>query len=104
VYDLLGYMTGDELFTHQLPRASRECEPALLAQHPDLADVKVPDRFENEAAVWLWLAAQVDRYGMTREVSPLPAGDHTRIDPTAELRMLKPDVKVIVLGVPDGAP
>ena len=37
VYDILNWMTGDNLFTHQLPRASRECEGPLLAQHPDLA-------------------------------------------------------------------
>jgi hypothetical protein len=36
VYDILNFLTGDELFTHQLPRASRECEPWLKAQYPQL--------------------------------------------------------------------
>lgn len=35
IYQLLNYMTGDNLFTHQLPRAAGECKPALLAQHPN---------------------------------------------------------------------
>ena len=34
VYDILNYMTGDDLYTHQLPRASKECKPWLLRKHP----------------------------------------------------------------------
>jgi len=37
VYDILGYMTGDSLFTHQLIRAADRCKPVLLEQHPFLA-------------------------------------------------------------------
>lgn len=92
---------GDILsVTHQLPRASDECLPAVLAQHPDLADVKIPrERFRvgGEAEVWRWLAEQVERYGAHREVQPLAREDHTRIDPIAELRMLRPDAPIIVI-------
>lgn len=31
VYDILNYMTGDNLMTHQLPRASRHCAPYLYS-------------------------------------------------------------------------
>ena len=34
VYDILNFLTGDDLFTHQLPRANRECEPWLRSQFP----------------------------------------------------------------------
>src|SRR3989344_6645903 len=37
VYDILTFMTGDTLFTHQLPRASDECKPYLVKQFPQLA-------------------------------------------------------------------
>lgn len=37
LYGILNWMTSDELFTHQLPRASRECKPFLLDWFPDLA-------------------------------------------------------------------
>jgi hypothetical protein len=91
VYRILNYMTGDNLFTHQLPRANHECAPALLAQHPQLNAVEVPDDFgpDPEAAVTAWLAEQVARYGETLPVEPLAAADHTRIDPVDELAMLK---------------
>jgi hypothetical protein len=106
VYNILNWMTGDDLFTHQLPRANDECEPHLRIQHPDLAEVTAPDfstipRAEVEQAVAEWLAKQVERFGEYRHVVPLAAGDHTRIDPIAELTMMRPDMPIIVVR-PDG--
>lgn len=100
VYDLLNYMTGDNLFTHQLPRANQECEGPLLAQHPDLADVEVPATFGGKDHVEAWLAEQVVRFGEYRDVRPLPAADHTRINPITELRMIRSDIEIITLEVP----
>lgn len=40
IYDILSFMTGDSLFTHQLPRAMKECQPFLLKQHPQLAGIQ----------------------------------------------------------------
>lgn len=85
MYDLLNFMTGDNLFTHQLPRASDECAPALLRQYPDLAEVWVPAEFGDEAHVLSWLAKQVVVFGEYLDVAPLAEGDHTRIDPLTEL-------------------
>ena len=36
VYDILNHVTGDDLFTHVLPRASRFARPLILAEHPEL--------------------------------------------------------------------
>jgi hypothetical protein len=36
IYDILNFLTGDELLTHQLPRAAKECEPWLKTQFPQL--------------------------------------------------------------------
>jgi hypothetical protein len=36
VYSILNHMTGDNLFTHQLPRAGEICKPALLRAFPVL--------------------------------------------------------------------
>ena len=41
VYDILNFMTGDNLFTHQLPRASDECKPYLVEQFPQLATTEM---------------------------------------------------------------
>ena len=36
IYDILNFLTGDSLFTHQLPRAMNECNPWLRTQFPRL--------------------------------------------------------------------
>lgn len=38
IYEILNFLTGDNLFTHQLPRAMRECEPWLKTQFPQLME------------------------------------------------------------------
>lgn len=100
IYDLLGWMTGESLFTHQLTRASRECEGELRRQHPDIAAIVFPDEVERtEAGILAWLAQQVAEHGETRQVAPLRAEDHTSIDPIAELRMLRPDAQILAVEV-----
>lgn len=100
VYDILNWMTGENLMTHQLPRVSEECEPFLKAQHPDLSEVTVPDSINSEESLLFWLAEMTDRYGVTRPVSPLAAADHTYIDPIAEIKMIRPDMPIIGIELP----
>lgn len=95
VYNILNWMTGESLMTHQLPRVSDECTPSLCDQHPDLAAVEVPADLSGEESVWAWLADQVAIYGETRPVLPLAAGDHTHIDPIMEIKMIRPDMPII---------
>jgi hypothetical protein len=104
VYRILNWMTGDNLFTHQLPRACAECAPSLRQQFPDLAAVEVPAELSGETDVTAWLEAQIAIYGDVRQVEPLAAEDHTHMDPLAELRQLRPDVPVtLVVLDEDGA-
>lgn len=100
VHELLDFMTGDTLMTHQLPRAMEECQPELFRQHPKLADVSVPDRFEGEAHVRSWLSEQVATFGEHWDVAPLAAEDHTRINPLTELAMRAPHLTVIPVELP----
>ena len=37
IYEMLNWMTGESLYTHQLPRVAREAEPVVLAMHPMIA-------------------------------------------------------------------
>jgi len=99
VYDILNWMTGDDLMTHQLPRASRECEDPLKAQFPDLAAIVVPDDIDSEVSLLLWLDSLAPLYGTHREVRPLDPADHTHIDPLDELAMHYPNTPVIAVVV-----
>lgn len=93
VYDILDFLTGGSLLTHQLVRALSECRGPLLAQHPDLAGVDVPEL----AQVAEWLDEQVARFGETRTVATVPE-HHQRIDPIKEAAAMFPGVHVIVAG------
>ena len=42
LYRILNHLTGDNLMTHQLPRAAEECKPWLRHQFPTLP-VTVPE-------------------------------------------------------------
>jgi hypothetical protein len=84
VYRILNHMTGDDLYTHQLPRACDECAPVLLAQHPQLAAIEPPDEFTDATHVERWLAEQEVIYGEWLPVEPVAEGVHARIHPLEE--------------------
>lgn len=96
VYDILTFMTGDTLFTHQLPRAMRECRPYLLQQHPQLATV---DESSVTSENWrTWLDEQIVKLGETLLVEPLPPDAHEFIDPLSELaEKVHPDNIIVVV-------
>jgi hypothetical protein len=83
VYDILNFMTQDNLFTHQLPRASQECAPFLLEQHPQLKGIVIEGvTTENFKQRLEDLCAE---HGETLMVNQLPKNAHEVIDPESEL-------------------
>jgi hypothetical protein len=114
VYEILNYMTRDNLFTHQLPRASGECKPWLLRWHPKLAEVRMslldkfitastskPDRSKDEACK-LWVDFERGRLGLPTEllIQRIPQDDHERKDPYDELVVRRGTDEGIVLVAP----
>ncbi|WP_433330055.1 hypothetical protein [Spirillospora sp. CA-294931] len=100
LYDLLGFMTGETLLTHELVRAADECAPCLLEQHPDLADITTPPEWKDgdvaREAVEAWLAEAVAHHGETRDVAPLAAEHRTHVDPLIEMERVKPGGAIVV--------
>lgn len=95
VYEILNYMTDDNLFTHQLPRAAEACRGPLLAQHPQLADVNCAGVTpENHAER---LAALVAQFGERLAVAPVGVGAYEQRDPIVDLAEMtdKPIVMVV---------
>ena len=115
VYDILNFMTGDNLFTHQLPRASRDCKPELKRQFPQLFTPEIdyaiveldkmletPDGIANpQNVVNEWVAQLAAKYGETLEVSPLKPGTYKAKGPLTELsEMMRPEQKIITVVTP----
>lgn len=107
LYDLMGFMVGESLMTHQLPRAMDACKPELLRQHPWLAGIEVPDwsyvprdRAETiKTIIFGWLDGMDMTHGKTHLVE---AGAPTwqRMDALAELDQMAGTRPVITVRVP----
>jgi hypothetical protein len=82
VYDILGYMAGGPVWTHQLPRLADVCRPEILRQHPQLADATL-ERELSEHQLHVWMEDQEARFGKTLPIEKL-ATDELR-DPVDEL-------------------
>lgn len=96
MYQLLGWMTSDSPFTHQLGRFAEECKPWLLRWFPELG---LPDTAiallrsmieespSPEAGVAGWMISIKDALGLKDEyeVPKIPAYNHLRINPVGEL-------------------
>lgn len=100
VYDILNFMTGDNLFTHQLPRARSECVEYLLRQHPQLTKVEVDGiNPENLAERLEELCAE---FGEELSVAPLPEHAHEFIDPMSELAEKVHPSRILTIALPPG--
>lgn len=101
VYDILNFMTQDNLVTHQLPRASEQCKPWLLRWHPELVDVDT-SRLDNlpeaeaKRLVAQWLEKQVGHFGEMLWVETIPVDDQTHRNPLEELEEMAPGKPIIV--------
>jgi hypothetical protein len=96
VYDILNYMTGESLFTHQLPRVCDEARPVILAMHPQLAEIDAEAEITPDNCN-AWLAEQKAIYGERLPVPKLSRDQHERIDPISELaEKVHPDNIIVV--------
>lgn len=81
VHKLLDYITGDQLFTHQLLRAFEVVKPIMAERYPTLAAIDVPEdvgaRFKE------WLADVASKHGEMHDVEPI-GNAWERRDPMAE--------------------
>ncbi|MGV1867171.1 MULTISPECIES: DUF7736 domain-containing protein [unclassified Rhizobium] len=99
VYEVLNWMTGESVFTHQIPRISREAAPVILDLYPEMqAAINEAEQVNGEN--WRnWLATWTERYGAEIEVPVMNIAEHERIDPISELaEKVSPD-RIITIGV-----
>lgn len=119
LYDILNFLTGDELFTHQLPRVFRECAPWLRTQFPLLFPDAPPmkealegldkllaldgdDKEARELTISHWVDAVRTKCANFPEVLPemipvyeMGADMHTHIDPMEEAAAMFGEKKII---------
>lgn len=82
LYQVLNYLTNDNLYTHQLPRAADAVKPQILAQFPEL-DIPIP-KMSTEEQVEKFVNALID-VGFKKEYPLEPVSDWQSRDPLVEL-------------------
>lgn len=118
IYDILSFLTGDSIYTHQIPRVMREVKPWLRQQYPLLFPENPPVKalldgltaslaeFPGDQTIIAGFVDAVRHQARFPEVVPeflpvseLSAGMYTRIDPIEEAGAMVGDADVIVLDV-----
>lgn len=88
VYAALNALTGDDLYTHQLPRAAEWVQPHLARVLPWAAQRErgqhYVDSLGGEAGVTAWVRATEDTHGAEHTV-PGPSAYWTHTDPLQDL-------------------
>lgn len=98
LYEVLSYMAGEPVWTHQLPRVGREAAAVLLAAQPALRQA-VEDAKQIDTGNWRqWAKTWLDRYGPELTVPRMTPAQHKSIGPVEELTEMAPGKPVIVVG------
>jgi hypothetical protein len=95
VYEICNALTGDILFTHQLPRACRVLGPWVHKQFPWLAAVDASH--VNTENVHAFVEELAVKHGREFEIAPLPVEVWEHQDPIAELAKLIGTERMIVV-------
>ena len=97
IYEILTWMTGETVWTHQLPRFGGECKPWLLKWFPELSIVgevkemkrldKLCENDNGEEGVELWLSTLPKKYNLKAEydVPKIPEDSHQSKNPFSEI-------------------
>jgi len=119
IYDILNFMTNDNLSTHQLSRAMRECKPILHEQFSHLfpgtdkmekllleldqglggLDTRT-SATEREDLVGDWLNNVQTVFGLPDYIGimrPMAENDHKHIDPVEELETMVGKDRIIIV-------
>lgn len=100
VYEVLNFMTGESLFTHQLPRVGREARQFMRARIPGFDEIQrqaddevTHENFREVGARW------IGRLGQTINVPKMGVDAHERIDPLSELAELVPPDRILTVKI-----
>jgi hypothetical protein len=83
VYSILNFMTGQELYTHQLGRAAEVCKPYLEGYYPQFKGIEYNKSTDIPVAEWLKL--QCEKHYEFHLVTNLPEGAYKTVDVLTEL-------------------
>lgn len=86
IYKILKYMTGEDIYTHQIPRVCSEMSVVIFEQYPQLRDVDTSN--VNQGNWKEFLDEMIGKYGKELPIVPSGIFSHKKIDPQEELEQM----------------
>lgn len=83
LYKILDFLTGQSLYTHQLPRAADFGKPHILSLYPELEGIEVPE-IRTEQEVDIYIQSMLEK-GFKEEYELSPMTDFVQKGPLEEL-------------------
>lgn len=109
LYEVLNYLTGTDVYTHQLPRVTKECKKHLLEYYPELdicttelnrlKSLLDDDSFDNDyrwEIVNKWCKEILDKYLKDENYYLIPIPNPNNMDPIEEAIQMKGKENVFV--------
>jgi hypothetical protein len=74
IYNILSFLTGDDLSFIQLPLASDAVKDSIFEQYPWLHEIVIEDNYEfdGKESVFSWLDLQIEKYGEFHSLTSVP--------------------------------
>lgn len=85
VYDILNYLSNDEIYTHQIPRVMTVAKSYVLERYPQLDGVGKDVVINNKQDVETFIDEQKSIYGDSFGLSPMTDEIYQHIDPIDEI-------------------
>jgi len=90
VYSALNYLTGDNIYTHQIARVVKVAGPYVLSKYPQLEGVGSDLVVNSEEDVITFLKEQKKIYGNKFALTPMTKEDgYSYVDPIEEIVQIK---------------
>jgi hypothetical protein len=114
VHDILSFMAGHDIWTHQIPRVMKDCEPWLKSQFPALSTPEMEadicamcdglegkSNAERESIISTWLKGVADKHGWLHDVQQLPPNSDGPRDPIQEAQEMFGADRVVPVVIPE---
>ncbi len=85
VYDVLNYLTGDEIYSHQIPRVMKTAKSYVLSLYPELEGIGVDVAISSFEDAKAFVDEQKKTFGEKLPLSPMSKADgYIPMDPIEE--------------------
>ncbi len=85
IQDALEYVTGDPIWTHQIPRVMGQVTPYVLSLYPQLEGVGLNEPINSKEEAIAFVNSQKEVFGDSLPLSPMSKSDgYSYVDPIEE--------------------